>query len=93
VETWCLISAEGNALGIVVWKVFPCTRGEQCARSSGVETWFLVSTKGNALGEVAWKRGSLYPRRAMRTVVAWKRVFLYPGKEMRSVECIGNVVP
>jgi len=68
VETWFLVSEEGTALGIVVWKVFPCMRGGQCARSIGVENWFLVFAEGNALGAVVWKRGSFYPRGVIRTV-------------------------
>ena len=40
----------------------PCIRGGQW---NGVETWFVVSAEGNGM---AWKRGSLYPRRAMRSV-------------------------
>ena len=60
-----------KAIRSVVWRgnVFPCTRGRQCVQRNGVETWFLVSAQGNAFGGVAWIRGSLYPRRAMRSVV------------------------
>ena len=48
--------------------VVPCIRGGQCSPWIGVKTCFPVSVKGNALGVLAWKLGSLYPRRAMRSV-------------------------
>jgi len=74
-ETWFLVSAEGNALGIVVWNVSPFTRGGQCIRWNGMETWFFVPAEGNPLGVVAWKCDSLYPRRAMLSVEGSGKVF------------------
>jgi len=71
VETWFLVSTEGNALGEVAWNRGTLYPRGQWARCSGVETWFLVSAEGNALVGVAWKHGSFYARRAMRSAL-WR---------------------
>jgi len=71
VETWFVLSAEGNALGGMAWKrgsFYPrramvrCIRAGQCGRWNGVKMWFVVSAEGNAFTGVAWKRNLLYPR-------------------------------
>jgi len=50
---------------------FPCNRGGQYDRCSGVETWFLVSPEGNAFGGVAWKSVSFIRGRHSFGGVLW----------------------
>ena len=61
----------------VEWRVnvVPFIPGRQCVACGGVETCFLVPSEGNEFGEMAWIRGSLYPLRAMRSVVWRGNVF------------------
>jgi len=67
-ETFILLSSEGNAFDGVAWNRGSFYPLKAMRSVKGREMWFLVSADGNELRGLTCKRVSSYPQRLLRSV-------------------------